>query len=266
MWLSTITVYPVKSCYRLELDRAQVEPWGLAGDRRWMVVDTDWKLLTQRGVPGLARVRPGVVAGGVRLRAPGVPDLVVEPPTGPVTEVTVWKDTIAATPAGPSADDWFSAYLDRKVHLVYLDDPRRRLVNPAYGSADDRVTFADAYPVLATNAASLDALNDWLVESGEVPVPMTRFRPNVVVSGAPPWAEDGWLGRRLRIGAVAFRAVKPCDRCMVVATDQETGVRGRQPLHMLGKRRRTRDGLLFGINLIPDGVGEIGLGDTVLLD
>jgi uncharacterized protein YcbX len=264
MWLSTITVYPVKSCYRLELDRAQVEPWGLAGDRRWMVVDTDRRLLTQRGVPALARVRPRLVDGGLLLRAPEVPDLVVEAPTGPVTEVMVWKDVVAATPAGSSADDWLSGYLDRKVHLVYLDDPRRP-VNPKYGAPGDRVTFADAYPVLATNAASLDALNDWLVESGEDPVPMTRFRSNVVVSGAQAWAEDSWLGRRLRIGAVVYRAVKPCDRCMVIATDQETGVRGRQPLHMLGRRRRTRDGLLFGINLIPDRVGEISVGDGVSL-
>jgi len=266
MWLSTITMYPVKSCHRLEFDRARVEPWGLAGDRRWMVVDTGWTMLTQRRVPAMATIRPALTASGLVLRAPGMTDLAVDRPDGDATEVKVWLDHVMATPAGEAADVWLSTYLDRKAHLVYLDDPRRRAVNPEYAAPDDRVTFADAFPLLATNAASLDALNDWLVESGEDPVPMTRFRPNVVVSGAPPWAEDGWVGRRLRIGAVPLRAVKPCDRCMVVSTDQETGERGRQPLLMLGHRRRLPTGLIFGVNLIPDRVGEIGIGDGVSIE
>jgi uncharacterized protein YcbX len=118
--------------------------------------------------------------------------------------------------------------------------------------------------LLLTTTASLGALNDWLVEDGEDRVPMTRFRPNLVVEGAAPWAEDGWVGRRLRIGEVTFRAAKPCDRCLVTTIDQDTAEVGREPLRILGRYRRFPDGLMFGLNLIPDGVGVLRVGDSVL--
>jgi uncharacterized protein len=266
MRLGSIHTYPVKSCRRLDHDDAVVEPWGLAGDRRWLVVDPDGKLVTQRAEPTLALIRPAPADGGsgLVLRAAGAPDLDVPVPDGgDLMSVRVWDDTLDAAPAGGTADDWLSAVLDRKVRLVYLDDPTRRPVNPAFARAGDRVSFADAYPLLLANAASLDAVNDWLVEGGDEPVPMTRFRPNVVVTGAPAWAEDDWLGGRLRIGAVTFRAVKPCDRCAVTTIDQETADRGRQPLRILGRRRLSPIGPLFGVNLIPDGVGRIVVGDPV---
>ena len=106
----------------------------------------------------------------------------------------------------------------RPVRLVYLDDPTRRAVDPQYGRDGDVVSFADGYPLLLTSTASLGELGRWLTEDGARPVPMTRFRPNAVVTGAPPWAEDHW--RRIRIGAVEFRVVKPCGRCVVTTTDQ----------------------------------------------
>jgi uncharacterized protein YcbX len=172
---------------------------------------------------------------------------------------------MAASRAGDVADEWFGDVLGRPVRLVWLDDPTRRPTNPAYSMPTDRVSFADGYPLLLANAASLDALNGWLLESGddEGPLPMTRFRPNVVVSGGQPWAEDDWIGRRLRVGDVTFRAVKPCDRCMVTTIDQESGEKGRQPLRMLAKHRNVDQGLLFGLNLIPDGTGRIAVGDPL---
>ena len=153
-----------------------------------------------------------------------------------------------------------SKSLGRDVRLVHLHDPTQRSLKPGRGRADDRVSFADAYPVLLTNAASLDAVNDWLVEGGDEPVPMARFRPNVVIGGAPAWAEDDWVGRRIRIGAVTFRADKTCDRCVVTTVDQDTAERGRQPLRVLGQRRLSSTGPLFGINLIPDELpGTVGI-------
>ena len=126
------------------------------------------------------------------------------------------------------------------------------------------MSFADGYPVLVTTTASLDAVNDWLLEAGDEPVPMNRFRPNIVVTGAGAWVEDDWLGHRLRIGEVTLRVAKPCGRCLVTTLDQETGNRGRQPLHMLGRHRKRPEGLLFGVNVIPDGPGIIHVGDVVL--
>lgn len=267
MRLASLHTYPIKSCHRLDHDDAVVEPWGLAGDRRWLVVEPDGTFVTQRAEPALALVRPGHTdGGGLVLRTPGLSDLDVPAPAGgALMTVRVWRSTVDATPVGPAADDWLSTLLDRKVRLVYLDDPTRRATNPKYSLPGDRVSFADGYPLLLANAASLDAVNDWLVEAGDEPVPMTRFRPSVVVGGAPAWAEDGWLGRRIRIGEVVFRVVKPCGRCVITTVDQETAERGRQPLRVLGQRRKFAEGLLFGVNLIPDGVGAIAVGDQVEL-
>jgi uncharacterized protein len=270
MRLATLHTYPVKGCHRVDHDGAQVEPWGLAGDRRWMIVDPDGIGVTQREAAALALLRPVSVAGGIRLHAPGMPPLdLPEPDDGSSLDVRVFrsKSPVSARSAGPAADDWVSEALDRKARMVWLDDPTRRPTNPAHSRPGDRVSFADGYPVLLTNAASLDALNGWLLESGSVegPLPMTRFRPNLVVVGAGPWAEDAWLGRRIRVGAVVFRVVKPCDRCVVTTVDQETGEKGHEPLRVLAKHRNVDQDLLFGMNLIPDGTGRIGVGDPVEL-
>ena len=175
--------------------------------------------------------------------------------------MTVWRSTVLAAAAGDEADAWFSAYLGQPVRLVYLDDPTRRAVDPEYGREGDTVSFADGYPLLLTSTASLGQLNQWLTAAGDQPVPMNRFRPNVVVSGFGPWAEDRW--RRIRIGPVWFRVAKPCARCVVTTTDQATGMRGSQPLTMLAARRRFGHNLVFGQNLIPDFPGHIRVGDPI---
>ncbi len=278
MRVASLHTYPVKGCHGLDHDAAQVQPWGLAGDRRWLVVDDDTgRAVTQRETSRLTGARPSLVDGELRLRAQGLPELAVPEPAGDPVPVTVHDDHLVATPAGPAADAWFTALLDRKVRLIWLDDPTRRPVDPRYADPADRVSFADAYPVLLTNAASLDDLNGWLLKDGplgdgrlesgssEGPLPMNRFRPNVVVSGAEAWAEDGWLGRRLRVSGVTFRVVKACSRCVVTTTDQETGERGHEPLRTLGRRRNVAQRLLFGVNLIPDGSGRVVVGDLVEL-
>jgi uncharacterized protein YcbX len=265
MRLSAIATYPVKSCHRVDQQRADVRPWGLAGDRRWLITDEHGSMLTQREEPRLTGIRPVLAEGGLVLRHEGAAELAVPATPGDLEPVKVWRTTVGLSRAGDEADVWLSAVLERKVRLYYLDDPTRRPVNPEYANPDDRVSLADGYPLLLTNTASLAALNDWLAEESpaEWPLPMTRFRPNVVVDGAPAWAEDGWLGGRIRIGAVTFRAPKPCDRCVITTTDQETGARGREPLRTLARHRHVEQGLLFGVNLIPDGTGEIRVGDEV---
>jgi uncharacterized protein YcbX len=177
----------------------------------------------------------------------------------------VWRFTGPATLAGPAADDWLSEALRSKVRLVWLDDPTRRPVNPDYAQPGDTVSFADGYPLLLANTASLAALNDLIAESDSMasPLPMERFRPNVVISGAQAWVEDEWTGGRIRIGDVNFRVPKPCGRCIVTTTDQETGERGHEPLRTLSRHRHVKNGLLFATNLIPDAPGTIAIGDPV---
>ncbi len=265
--LNAITIYPVKSLRGVAVQEAVVEPWGLAGDRRWMVVDGGGRYLTQRELPGMARIAAGLADdGGVVLSASGAGALRVPMPEAgrPTVEVLVWSDRVWAHPAGRDAEAWLSDALGRACRLVHMGNPATaRLVDPLYGRPADRVSFADGFPLLGMNLASLEALNTRLAR----PVPMARFRPNLVVSGAASWAEDRW--RLLRVGAaegVAFRAMKLCACCVIITTDQETGARprDREPLRTLASfRRDDRGRVLFGQNLVPEGTGRIAVGDRV---
>jgi uncharacterized protein YcbX len=264
--VASIHIYPVKAGRAIDLAEAEVEPWGLAGDRRWLVVDPDGRFISQRTEPALALVRTRYgAAGSLQLGTDGQPPLVVPAPAevrgAEMLWVSVWQSKVRAAAAGNQADAWFSRFLGRPVRLVHLDDPTRRQVDPEFGAPEDRVSFADGYPLLLTALGSLAALGQWLTEDGHQAVPMTRFRPSVVLAGSAPWAEDGW--RRIRIGPVTFRVAKPCGRCQVTTIDQQTAQRGRQPLAMLGRRRRFGQQLVFGQNLIPDGTGTIRAGDQV---
>ncbi|TJZ44070.1 MOSC domain-containing protein [Streptomyces piniterrae] len=263
--LQSIHLYPVKSIAGSGPGEAVVEPWGLAGDRRWLVVDGDRRMLTQRPQPKLALAAAEQLAGGgLRLTAPGMPPLTVEVPApGETVPVEVWKDKVEAVPAGRAAHDWFRGYLGVEAELVYLDAPEmRRPVDPVYSRPGDTVSFADGFPLLLTTTSSLDALNSLIAQgdhADEGPLPMNRFRPNVVVDGTAPWAEDEW--RSVRVGEVVFDVAKPCSRCVVTTTDQRSAERGKEPLRTLARHRRFGDRLVFGQNLIPRGVGTIRVGD-----
>jgi uncharacterized protein YcbX len=232
-----------------------------------MLVDAHGLMVSQRSQPRLALVcaepRPD---GRVRVTAPGREALALEvPEPGGTVAVEVWRDKVEAVPAGPAADAWFSDYLGAEVRLVHLDDTAcRRPVDPVYGRAGETVSFADGYPLLLTTVASLEALNSLIARgdhADEGPLPMNRFRPNVVLAGTAPWAEDDWL--RLLIGEVAFRVAKPCGRCVVTTTDQRTAERGKEPLRTLARHRRFGDRLVFGQNLVPENTGTLRVGDPV---
>ncbi|MFY1633764.1 MOSC domain-containing protein [Solwaraspora sp. WMMB335] len=266
--VAALHTYPVKGCRRLDHADARVEPWGLAGDRRWMIIDPEGVGLTQRTTPRLVTIHPRTAPGRLVLRAVGRPALdVPEPVDGRPVPVRVFRnmDPVPARLAGDAATDWLGDLLGRPARLVWLADPTARAVDPIHGHPGDVVSFADGYPLLLTNTASLDMLNGWLAETGDpaVPLPMDRLRPNIVVAGVEPWAEDTWLGTRLRIGAVTFRVAKSCARCVVTTTDQDTGERGEQPLRILARHRRVAGKVLFGVNIIPETGGPIATGDPV---
>ena len=254
--------YPLKSAGGVAPDTARVERRGLAGDRRWMLVDTDGAFLSQRTHPRLALIGVEATSEGLRLSAPERPPLSVPTPDAAAERlpVEVWGDTVEAALAPAAAHAWCAAHLDAEVRLVYMPSESRRTVDADYAvRADDIVSFADGYPLLLTTTASLADLNTRL----DAPLPMDRFRPNVVVSGAEAWAEDTW--RRLRIGEVTFRAVKPCGRCAITTIDQQTATRGKEPLTTLARFRRdpTTGKVNFGWNLIPETQGTIRVGEAV---
>jgi len=267
--LTELRRYPVKSCRGQELETAAVERWGLAGDRRWMLVDEAGETVTAREHRELLLIRPRLRAdGGLEVSASGQDDLVVPRPAagGRLVDVTVFgRAPFGATPAGHEADAWFSKILGEPVRLVFCDDPNRRQSNPEYAGPGVPMHFGDGYPLLLTTEASLAALNE-LIAAGEKadegPLPMVRFRPNLVVGGGAPWAEDGWL--RLRVGEAEFRVVKGCDRCAIPTTDEETAVRRKEPTYTLAKHRRWDGAVWFGMNLVPVNPGTtIRVGDAV---
>jgi uncharacterized protein len=261
--VSALHVYPVKSLRATGTRSAVVEPWGLAGDRRWMLVDAHTlRSVTQREEPGLARVDARLTSGGgLRLAAAGrEPVDIGAPAPGPLETVRLFSTELELLPAGGAGDAWLSEYLGRSVRLVHLDEPAiRRPIG-----AGTTVNLADGYPLLATTTASLDALNTLIARGDrphEGPVPMARFRPNVVIGGTAAWAEDDW--RRVRIGEVVLRVAEPCARCVVATVDQITGERGSEPLRALGRHRSIDAKLLFGQNLIPERSGTLHVGDPL---
>jgi uncharacterized protein len=261
--ITGITLFPVKSLRGCARQSAVVEPWGLAGDRRYMVVDGDGRFLSQRECPAMATLDAETVDDGVVLKAVDGSGIVIAAPgpdAAPIA-VSVWKDDVRARAAGDAADAWLTAALGRPCRLAFMDDPEHaRAADPAFASEADRVSFADGYPLLVTSTASLDDLNGRL----PAPIGMERFRANIIVDGAVPWAEDGW--RHLRIGSASFDVVKPCARCIMVTTDQRTGTRdpAHEPIRTLQRFRRDAKGqVIFGQNLVPRSGGTIAVGDDV---
>ena len=267
MTLTAINRYPVKSCRGEAMRTALIEPWGLAGDRRWMLVDDTGEVVTARKVPRLLLVVPQLVDGGVALSANGHRERIVARPTSTTTLVTVHgAGPYPARLADPAAHAWFSAVAGRPVRLVFQEDPTAREANPRFAAPGDHVSLADAYPMLVTTEESLAQLNEWIAAgplAGEGPLPMARFRPNLVVSGVDaPWAEDGW--RRVRIGDALFRSVKGCDRCVLTTIDPTAAERGKEPIATLARYRRWDGKTWFGMNLIPDSPGAVlSVGDEV---
>jgi uncharacterized protein YcbX len=224
-----------------------------------MLVNPAGRFLTQREHPRLALIQPAADATTVTVSAPGMPPLTVERQAdGPRREVIVWRDHCQAVDQGDEAAGWFSDFLGRPCRLVRLPDDVTRPVKPRYARRPgDQVAFADGFPFLLLSEESLADLNARLA----APLEMRRFRPNIVVAGAGAYAEDGW--RRLRIGALTFDVVKPCQRCAITTVDQATAERGVEPLRALATYRQVRGGVLFGQNVIHDATGCLHVGDAV---
>jgi uncharacterized protein YcbX len=259
--LTGLTLYPIKSAGGISLAEWEVDDFGLRYDRRWMLVDPSGEFLSQRNHPRLALVRPTLAEGVLRVDAPGMPSLEtpLDPTPAVMTSVTVWNDRCEASWAGQQASDWFSEYLGAACALVHMPPSSVRPANSTYAPAGTRVSFADAFPLLLISEASLADLNGRLTQ----PLPMNRFRPNLVVSGTQPYAEDGWS--RIQIGELRLRVVKPCSRCLITTTDQTTGERGKEPLRTLATYRSVGGEVKFGQNVVHEKPGRLRVGDPVTL-
>jgi uncharacterized protein len=252
-------VYPVKSCRGIARQTVKVGATGFEWDRQWMVIDATDTFITQRTHPKLATIDPGLSADALVLSAEGAGSVSVPfGHEGPPVTVRVWNDVCVATDQGDEASDWLSAALGDAVRLVRVGAQMDRKANPQYAGPDPApVTFVDGYPVLVCNRASLDDLNARMPE----PIPMARFRPNLVLEGLVPFAEDRIAA--LRIGDVTLRLVKPSVRCIITSTDQRSGERSTNPLPVLRKFRFSRE--LMGVTFGENAVIAAGVGGTIAL-
>jgi len=258
--VSALYVYPIKSCRGIRVAEGSVVARGFASDRRWMLIDSSGVFVTQREQPKLCLVEIQLDASRLRLIAPGCEPLTV-PLTlahGALRKVRIWQDETLGH-VHPEAGTWFSKYLGAPHELVYMPDSARRAVNPERARPGDIVSFADGYPFLLISEASLADLNTRL----EQPLSMDRFRPNIVISGTEPYAEDDYT--HVRLGEISFRCPKRCERCVVTTLDPETSQGGKEPLRTLAQYRLAEQKVWFGMNLVHDHTGTLRVGDAVVL-
>ncbi len=299
MHISEINIYPIKSLKGISLDSAVVEERGLQYDRRWMLTTPDGMFFTQREFPQMALITVKIDSGGLRVESENAGGMAIpfEPDRGTRGRVTVWSSSCDAVIYNGEISEWFSDVIGTNCQLVYMPDGSRRSVNPRFNKNDDVVSFADGYPLMVLGEASLTDLNERLADNfdpppsqpkrlppllrqgGEVfkPLPMNRFRPNLVVSESDAYAEDDW--QRIRIGEAEFRGTKPCERCVITTVEQSRGeFDGKEPLKTLATYRRaeivmperveqlgvTKNAVIFGQNLIAENAGSvIRVGDAV---
>ncbi len=259
MILTSLHSYPVKSCKGMDLQEMEIGALGPLWDRRWMLVNRDGRFLSQRLVPKMALISSKVEHGILKIIFPdGTTFLRPITEEGKWIEVEVWKDRCQALDQGDEAAAVFSDFLGLECRLVYFSAHSLRIVDQKYAvSPQDGVSFSDGFPFLIVSEESLADLNGRL----DVPVGMNRFRPNLVVKGCLPFAEDGW--RLIRIGSLQFRIVKPCSRCVITCIDPETSVKGVEPMQTLSSYRKMEKGIFFGQNAIQLGAGVLRVGDRV---
>jgi len=259
--LAALRVHPVKACRAIEPLAWDVDRFGLRFDRAFVVVEAaSGVFLSQRDEPRLARVETELDGAALALSAAGAGSVRVplEPHDGPRRRVRVWRHEGDGVDQGDEAAAWLSALLGRPVRLVRTPPDHARRVNPAYSPVEAHTAFSDGYPLLVASRDSLDDLNARL----PAPIGMERFRPNLVVAGAPPYAEDGW--KRIRIGTLELLLVKPCDRCAVTTVDPHSGARaGAEPLRTLARYRRRDGAVWFAWNAVALGSGRLARGAPV---
>ena len=260
--LSEINIYPIKSLGGISLRSSEVEERGLKYDRRWVLVDESNTFFTQRDFPQMALIKVSVEKNGLMLSHK---TKIVEPLSisfsfkhSKKDKVVIWDDTVIGEFYNNQIDQWFSEIIGIKCYLVKMPKSTKRVVDETYAK-NKIVSFADGYPFMIIGQASLDDLNSRM----EIPLPMNRFRTNFVFTGGKPFDEDIW--KNFKIGNVNFKAVKPCARCVITTTDQDSAERFKEPLLTLSKFRNFNNKVMFGMNLVCESTGIVNVGDGIVL-
>ncbi len=261
--ISQLYIYPIKSLPGISLQQACVTEKGFEHDRRWMLVDENNRFISQRERAQMTQLVVSVEKDGLRVSHRAKKEAIIIPFQYPVSIhknleiVSVWDDACEGEFANTGADEWFSDMLDIKCRLAYMTDNYRRVCDQRYALPNSVTSFADAYHFMMIGQASLDDLNSRMKE----PLPMDRFRPNIVFTGGEPFEED--LMGRFTVGDICFYGVKLCARCNIPTIDQQSGIIGKEPLKTLARYRRKNNNIYFGQNLIHTGEGMIAVGDEI---
>lgn len=270
--VSQIWIYPVKGLCGISLKASRTTSRGLMHDRRFMVVNQSGLAVTQRDYPIMATIWTEIIGDELELSHVDYDPVMVplmpapkhanEPASEHMRSVQVWSSTVQAQAVSGEADAWLSALIGAPVTLVYMPDSTERACSTTYAKNGEIVSFADGYPLLITLEESLHDLNARIKtrDAKHHPLPMNRFRSNIVLKDLPAWSEDSLTN--LQLGTAKFSAVKPCSRCGVTTTDQATGiVEGPEPLLTLSSFHQTEIGLIFGMNLVVVENGVVACGD-----
>jgi uncharacterized protein YcbX len=260
--LSEINIYPVKSLAGISLQSAEVEERGLKYDRRWVLVDESKTFFTQRDFPEMALIKVSMENNGLKLqhKTKNLETLFIpfDFEHLKTDKVVIWNDTVIGEFYSSEIDKWFSDIIGIKCHLVKMPESTKREVDKNF-IKNKIVSFADGYPFMIIGQASLDDLNSRM----EIPLPMNRFRTNFVFTGGKPFEEDNW--KKFKVGDVKFEAIKPCARCVITTTDQDTAERFKEPLLTLSKYRKIDNKVMFGMNLVCESTGKVEVGDKIEL-
>jgi len=257
--ISGLYIYPVKSLAGISLQQATLDSMGLEYDRRWMLVSEEGKFLSQRTLPKMALIQTSIDNGKLTLSMQGKQDLIVPQASEETLPVTIWNDTVLANKVDDSCDRWLADALGVSCHLVYMKDDIVRQCDLKYAKQGDRTGFSDGFPMLLLSEASLDDLNKRL----EKPVDMRRFRPNIVIKGCKPFAEDEW--EKFTLANIPMLGVKPCSRCPIPTVDPDTGEKtGTEPISTLATYRKNNHKVYFGMNVIHQEQGVLSIGDDCL--
>ncbi|MBE7175643.1 MAG: MOSC domain-containing protein [Mucilaginibacter polytrichastri] len=261
MHVQDLYIYPVKSLGGIRVQSAEILQKGFRFDRRFMLINSDGQFLTQRTYPEMALLHTEIHNHLLHVFPVNDPaDRVTLPLTGfsgDTIRVQVWDDVMDAVFTSENHARWFSKHLKTSARLVFFPEENARPVDPRFAGQNESVSFADGFPYLLISQESLNELNTRLMD----PVPMNRFRPNIVISGAGAYAEDGW--EKIFIGETGFRVSKPCARCVLITIDQQNAEKGKEPLATLSRYRRMGKKVLFGQNLIAENTGTIAVGDRI---
>lgn len=262
MYLKDIYIYPIKSLGGIRLQESVLEERGLKFDRRWMLVDKEGMFLTQRTFPEMALLQVEVGDSGLLVYHKNDHSHKIQIPfqsqTNHFLSVTIWDDVVIGQKVDHGVSKWFSEKLGRECDLVIMPETTERKLSPKYAVNSESVGFADAMPYLLIGQASLDELNTRL----EVPVPMDRFRPNLVFAGGMPYEDDAW--DKVQVGEAVFKITKPCARCVMTTVNQVTAEKGKEPLKTLATYRTFDHKVMFGQNMLLLSGDKIRVGDEVV--